>query len=150
MTAFSQKGTDTIPIKQFPIPVVKMIIKDLLSGDSARKQLILTNQQLSQTEKLVSLKDSIINNLEIKEIGSQKIISLERDKFFVLTDHTKEVEKDLKKEKFVCVKTRQCKEYIENNINYSKNWFINKSFTKGQLNLIDKELSELKIFLSDI
>lgn len=99
MTAFSQKGTDTIPIKQFPIPVVKMIIKDLLSGDSARKQLILTNQQLSQTEKLVSLKDSIINNLEIKEIGSQKIISLERDKFFVLTDHTKEVEKDLKKEK---------------------------------------------------
>jgi hypothetical protein len=56
----------------------------------------------------------------------------------------------LKKEKFVCVKTRQCKEYIENNINYSKNWFINKSFTKGQLNLIDKELSELKIFLSDI
>lgn len=99
LTAFSQKGTDTIPIKQFPIPVVKMIIKDLLSGDSARKQLILTNQQLSQTEKLVSLKDSIINNLEIKEIGSQKIISLERDKFFVLTDHTKEVEKDLKKEK---------------------------------------------------
>jgi hypothetical protein len=76
-----------------------MIIKDLLSGDSARKQLILTNQQLSQTEKLVSLKDSIINNLEIKEIGSQKIISLERDKFSVLTDHTKEVEKDLKKEK---------------------------------------------------
>ena len=99
LTAFSQKGTDTIPIKQFPIPVVKMIIKDLLSGDSARKQLILTNQQLSQTEKLVSLKDSIINNLEIKEIGSQKIISLERDKFSVLTDHTKEVEKDLKKEK---------------------------------------------------
>jgi hypothetical protein len=35
-----------------------------------------------------------------------------------------------KKETFVCIKTRACKEYIENNINYSKNWFVNKNFSK--------------------
>ena len=56
----------------------------------------------------------------------------------------------LKKETFICIKTRACKEYIENNINYSKNWFTNKCFSEGQMTLIDKELEELKLFLNNI
>ena len=45
--AFSQTGTNNQPVKCFPIPVVKQITKDLMSGDSAKAQLKLTEQQLA-------------------------------------------------------------------------------------------------------
>lgn len=103
LTAFSQKGTDTIPTKQFPIPVVKMIVADLLSGDSAKAQLKLTTKQLEDTKKLVVLKDSIILKLEQKNANSENIIELCDDKFSTLEGHTKKVERELRREK---IKTR--------------------------------------------
>lgn len=103
LTAFSQKGTDTIPTKQFPIPVVKLIVKDLLSGDSAKAQLKLTTQQLEETKKIVSLKDSLIVKLEQKNANSEEIIGLSGEKFSTLETHTKKVEKELRREK---IKTR--------------------------------------------
>jgi hypothetical protein len=99
LIAFSQKGTDTLPVKQFPIPVVKMIIKDLLSGDSAKEQLKLTTQQLDDTKKLVSLKDSVITKMEEKDVTSKSIIKLGDEKFSTLETHTKKVEKELRIEK---------------------------------------------------
>lgn len=103
LTAFSQKGTDTIPTKQFPVPVVKLIVKDLLSGDSAKAQLKLTTQQLEETKKIVSLKDSLIVKLEQKNANSEEIIGLSGEKFSTLETHTKKVEKELRREK---IKTR--------------------------------------------
>lgn len=101
LTVFSQTDTsDSIPTKTFPVSVVKLIIKDLLSGDSAKSQLKLTEEQLKQTEKIVSLKDSIIIKQEQKfQIYDQ--ILLEKDnKIKVMNDKISEVNKDLKKEKF--------------------------------------------------
>lgn len=103
LTVFSQKGTDTIPTKQFPIPVVKLIVKDLLSGDSAKAQLKLTTQQLEETKKVVSLKDSLIVKLEQKNANSEEIIGLSNEKFSTLETHTKKVERELRREK---IKTR--------------------------------------------
>ena len=99
LTAFSQKGTDTIPTKQFPIPVVKLIVKDLLSGDSAKAQLKLTTKQLEETKKIVSLKDSLIVKLEQKNANSEEIIGLSSEKFSTLETHTKKVERELRREK---------------------------------------------------
>ena len=99
MTAFSQTGTDSIPSKSFPVPVVKMIIKDILSGDSAKAQLKITNQQLEETKKIVSIKDSVINKLELKNSNSELIINSERDKFKIIDDQLKKTEKQLRKEK---------------------------------------------------
>jgi maltose-binding protein MalE len=99
LTAFSQKGTDSIPSKSFPIPVVKMMVKDILSGDSAKAQLRVTNQQLEETKKMVSIKDSIINKLELKNSNSEIIINSERDKFVILDEQLKKTEKELKREK---------------------------------------------------
>ena len=53
LTAFSQTDTNKEPVKCFPIPIVKQITKDLLSGDSAKAQLKLTEQQLYKTENIV-------------------------------------------------------------------------------------------------
>jgi hypothetical protein len=76
-----------------------MIIKDLLSGDSAKEQLKLTTQQLDDTKKLVSLKDSVITKMEEKDVNSKSIIKLGNEKFSTLETHTKKVEKELRIEK---------------------------------------------------
>ncbi len=74
-------------------------MKDVLSGDSAKALLKLTEQQLVETEKKVSLKDSIINTLRLKEENYQNIIGSEKQKFEIMEKYSKKLEFDLKKEK---------------------------------------------------
>lgn len=102
LTAFSQ--TDTTPTtKCFPIPVVKMIAKDLLSGDSAKALLKLTEEQLDSTIRKTYIQDSIIGVHIQKELNFDNIIGYERDKFSTLKTYTSKLEIDLKNEK---VKTK--------------------------------------------
>ena len=98
-TAFSQIDTTTKG-KYFTIPVVKLIVKDLLSGDSAKAQLKITEAQLLETENKVALKDSIINTMKFKEINYQTIIAAEKEKFQIVENYSKSLEKDLRKEMF--------------------------------------------------
>lgn len=99
LTAFSQTDTNNQPTKCFPIPVVKLIIKDLMSGDSAKAQLKLVGDQLLETEKKVELKDSVISLLRVKESNYNVIIDAQNQKYSTLDAHTKKVEWDLKKQK---------------------------------------------------
>ena len=96
--AFSQTDTSS-NVKCFPIPTVKQIMKDLLSGDSAKAQLKLTETQLVETEKKVSLKDSVINTMKLKEVNYLTIIDGERQKFGIMENYSKKLEWDLKKER---------------------------------------------------
>ena len=96
--AFSQKDTTT-NTKTFSIPVVRLIMKDLLSGDSAKAQLRVTEIQLNETEKKVYFKDSIITTLRLKESNYQTIINAEKEKFQIVENYSKKLEKDLKREK---------------------------------------------------
>jgi len=79
--------------------MVKLIMKDLISGDEAKEQLKLTELQLKETEKKVDLKDSIIFKMEEKEKNYMQLIFDERSKYGILEDHTKKVENNLKIEK---------------------------------------------------
>ena len=96
LTTFSQTGTTT---KCFPESVAKMIAKDLLSGDSAKVQLKLTEEQLLETEKKVDLKDSVITTMKLKEVNYNTIISTQNEKYTTLEGYTKKIEFALKKEK---------------------------------------------------
>jgi hypothetical protein len=96
--AFSQTDTSKVE-KCFPIPVVKQIMKGLVSGDEAKAQLKLTEQQLLETEKKVSLKDSVITTLRAKEVNYNTIIDSEKQKFEIMDRYSKKLELDLKKEK---------------------------------------------------
>lgn len=96
LTTFSQTGTKT---KCFPESVAKMIAKDLLSGDSAKVQLKLTEEQLLETEKKVDLKDSVITTMKLKEVNYNTIISTQNEKYTTLEGYTKKIEFALKKEK---------------------------------------------------
>jgi len=96
--AFSQIDTSKTE-KCFPLPVVKQIMKDLISGDSAKAQLKLTEFQLIETEKKVGLKDSVITILRAKETNYLTIIDSEKQKFDIMERYSKKLEFDLKKEK---------------------------------------------------
>ena len=97
LTAFSQIDTNKEPVKCFPIPIVKQITKDLLSGDSAKAQLKLTEQQLYKTENIVEKKDSVISIMRVKEENYNTIILAQNEKYSILENHTKQLEWDLKK-----------------------------------------------------
>lgn len=94
---FSQ--TDTSNTKCFSIPTVKLIMKDLISGDSAKAQLRLSEKELTETEKKIILKDSVINVLRQKETNYQTLIESEKDKFNLMENYSKKLETDLKNEK---------------------------------------------------
>jgi len=98
LTAFSQTDTSK-KTKSFPIPVVKQIMKDLLSGDEAKAQLKLSDSLLTMTEKKVELKDSVIIAMQTKEINYLTLIDSQNQKYNLLENYTKKVESDLKKEK---------------------------------------------------
>jgi hypothetical protein len=95
---FSQTVTDT-SLVVLPEPIARAVIKDILLGDATKKELDATIIKLSLIEQKVSVKDSVILNLE-KQI--QNFISADKerkeqlDKFNKMTT---QLETDLKKEK---------------------------------------------------
>lgn len=98
LTSFSQ--TDTTPTsKCFPIPVVKLIIKDLLSGDSAKALLKLSEEHVDSLTRKTFMQDSIIGVHQEKERNFNTVIQYERDKFGTLQTYTSKIEIDLKNEK---------------------------------------------------
>lgn len=99
MTVFSQDVT-VLPSKNVPIPVLKLIAKDLLSGDSAKAQLELTEKQLKDTKDLVRIKDSVINRYILKDSTHSVVMGLEKDKFKILEATTNKLEKEVKRERF--------------------------------------------------
>ena len=99
LTVFSQDVT-VLPSKNVPIPVLKLIVKDLLSGDSAKAQLNLTEKQLKDTKELVRLKDSVINRYILKDSTHSVVMGLEKDKFKILEATTNKLEKEVKRERF--------------------------------------------------
>jgi hypothetical protein len=74
-------------------------MKDIISGDSAKEQLKLTESQLVETEKKVGLKDSVINTLRLKEVNYQTIIDGEKEKFKIVEKYSKRLEFEIKREK---------------------------------------------------
>lgn len=97
-TVFSQ--TDTIPkTKSFPIPIVKLIAKDLLSGDSAKALLKVTEEHVDSLTRKTYIQDSVIGVHLEKERNFNTVIGYERDKFGTLQTYTTKLEVDLKTEK---------------------------------------------------
>lgn len=98
LPSFSQTVTDT-SLVVLPEPIARAVIKDILLGDATKKELDATIIKLSLIEQKVSVKDSVILNLE-KQI--QNFISADKerkeqlDKFNKMTT---QLETDLKKEK---------------------------------------------------
>jgi hypothetical protein len=102
-TVFSQSATDTSQkikkdtthYKCFPVPIVKKITQDLLRLDSCKENLNKTNEELSEVYKKITLKDSVINDMKIKEVNFNSIIEKERIKNELSENRVKKLEMDL-------------------------------------------------------
>ena len=97
------QAQDTIKI---PAPVAKQIVLDLISGDSAKAELELTQQQLILTNKVVVLKDSIISNYVQKCNIYDERITNEQAKFNVQGLYVNQLEKNTKKLKAKLIFTK--------------------------------------------
>jgi hypothetical protein len=80
-----------------PVPVAKQIVIDLLRGDSAFAQLKMSNQHIIELENIVSLKDSVIDKMKLKEENYNLIISDEKKKTEIYQKELKITQKELKR-----------------------------------------------------
>ena len=91
---FASAQQDTV---RLPLPVAKQIVKDLISGDSAKAELKLCNENVTLLEKKVTLKDSIISGHVQKGIMYEDRIKNEQLKFDTQQKWVDQLRKDNKK-----------------------------------------------------
>ena len=91
---FASAQQDTIKL---PTYVAKQIVKDLISGDSAKAELKLCNENVTLLEKKVTLKDSIISGHVQKGIMYEERIKNEQLKFDAQQLWVDQLRKDNKK-----------------------------------------------------
>jgi hypothetical protein len=99
LTAFSQKDTDTIPVKTFPIPTVRLIIKDIIVGDSAIAELKLTQEENRSLQETILDKNRIIKELNDKHSFCQETLDAEKERYDTLQKLTLSVQDDLHRQK---------------------------------------------------
>ena len=97
-SCFSQIAIDSISI-QLKKPIAKLIIKDLLIGDSYRTELSLVNTKINLLEQKVFLKDSIIFSLNTKSSNFENILYTKQDQLSISQELSRNLQNDLKKQK---------------------------------------------------
>jgi hypothetical protein len=91
---FAKAQQDTIKL---PAYVAKQIVKDLVSGDSAKAELKLCNDNVTLLTQKITLKDSIIVGHEQKGILYEQRIKNEQLKFDAQALWVKDLQKQNKK-----------------------------------------------------
>ena len=95
---FSQN--DTVPSSiQLKKPIAKLVIKDLITGDGAKEELVLTVDKIQLLEQKIIFKDSIITNLN-NQIGNfNSILNTKTDQLKLSRELSEKLQKELKKQK---------------------------------------------------
>ena len=95
---FSQN--DTVPSSiQLKTPIANLVIKDLITGDGAKEELVLTVDKIQLLEQKIIFKDSIITNLN-NQIGNfNSILNTKTDQLKLSRELSEKLQKDLKKQK---------------------------------------------------
>ena len=95
---FSQN--DTVPSSiQLKKPIAKLVIKDLITGDGAKEELVLTVDKIQLLEQKIIFKDSIITNLN-NQIGNfNSILNTKTDQLKLSRELSEKLQTNLKKQK---------------------------------------------------
>lgn len=80
-------------------PIVKLVIKDLITGDGAKDELAITIDKIKLFKQKIVLKDSIIFNLNDKINNFNSILLTKSDQLSLSQELSKKLEQDLKKQK---------------------------------------------------
>ena len=96
-TSFSQNVTDSTSI-QLEVPVAKLVIKDLISGDGAKEELKINSVKIKLLDQKIVFKDSIINNLNSQIGNFNSILSTKTDQLKLSKELSEKLQTDLKKQ----------------------------------------------------
>ena len=75
------------------------MVKDLITGDEAKEELVLSVMKFQLLEQKIVLKDSVITNLNDQIINFNSMISTKQDQLNLSQELSKKLQKDLKKQK---------------------------------------------------
>ena len=81
------------------VPIVRLVIKDLVTFDGLKLQLVETEKLLQLSDKKIILKDSIITNMETKVVNLETIITKKDEQFSLERQKSESLLKELKQEK---------------------------------------------------
>ena len=90
--SFSQKDT-IVSLKQ---PIAKLVIKDLITGDGAKIELLSTQELLKLEQTKVVLKDSVIFNLTDKIVNLETILGKKDEQFSLEKEKSEKLLKEIK------------------------------------------------------
>jgi len=97
-SSFSQTVTDTTSI-QLEKPIARLVIKDLITGDGAKEELIFTQEKVSLLEQKIVLKDSIIFTLNSKVDNCLYLVGTKDDQLTLSQELITRLQLDLQTEK---------------------------------------------------
>lgn len=78
------------------VPIVKLVIKDLVSYDGLKLELQETIELLRLERQKISVKDSVIVQIEQKSLNLQEIINKTNEKFQLESKKSEDLLKELK------------------------------------------------------
>lgn len=81
------------------VPIVRLVIKDLVTFDGVKLQLVETKELLKLSNDKLVLKDSVITNLNGKVLNLEGIIQKKDEQFGLESQKSKSLEKELKQQK---------------------------------------------------
>ena len=79
--------------------IARLVINDLVSGDQAKEELFLTQDQIKILNQKISLKDSIILKQSLKITNYEEIIGTRSEQLKLSKDLSTQLQGDLKKQK---------------------------------------------------
>ncbi len=98
LESFSQTVIDSTSI-QLKKPIAKLVIKDLITGDGAKNELVLTLGKVDILKQKIVLKDSVILNLNSQIGNFNNILLSKSDQLLLSQQLSKKLQLDLKKQK---------------------------------------------------
>mgnify|MGYP003660704100 FL=1 len=96
LKSFSQTDTTRISLEE---QIARLVIKDLIEGDGAKKELSITLEKVLLLDQKIVLKDSIIST-NVQQIDNyNSIISSKSEQVKISQELTSKLENDLQKQK---------------------------------------------------
>jgi len=96
LSSFSQTDMEKDSVVKLQVPIVRLVIKDLVTYDGIKLELEKTVELLTLERQKVGVKDSMISNLNTKVVNLQEIINKTNEQYTLESEKSKDLLKELK------------------------------------------------------
>jgi len=96
LSSFSQTDTEKDSVVKLQVPIVRLVIKDLVTYDGLKLELDKTVELLTLERQKVGVKDSMISNLNTKVVNLQEIITKTNEQVALENQKAADLLKELK------------------------------------------------------